>query len=122
MSSHELAQGLHKPIIKKLEKRKVHSSFKDNIWGAGLTDMQLISEFNKRPRFLFSHMDNYSKYARFGSLKDNKSITTINAFQKHFTPNNFKPNKNMGGLKSWILQKIIKTIVITQWYRNVFSI
>ena len=61
--------------------------------------MQLISEFNKRPRFLFSHMDNYSKYARFGSLKDNKSITTINAFQKHFTPNNFKPNKNMGGIK-----------------------
>ena len=29
----ELAEELHKPIISKLEKRKVHSSFIDNILG-----------------------------------------------------------------------------------------
>ena len=34
-------------LLKKIEKRKVYSSFKDNIWGAYLTDMQLISKFNK---------------------------------------------------------------------------
>ena len=28
-----LAEELHQPIIKKFEKRKVYSSFKDNIWG-----------------------------------------------------------------------------------------
>ena len=33
MSSKELAEELHKPVIKKFEKRKVHSSFIDNIWG-----------------------------------------------------------------------------------------
>ena len=27
-----LADVLHKPIIRKFENRKVHSSFKDNIW------------------------------------------------------------------------------------------
>ena len=33
MSNQQLAEELHKPIIRKLENRKVHSSFKDNIWG-----------------------------------------------------------------------------------------
>ena len=43
----ELAEELHKPIIRKLKKRKVYSAFKDNIWGADLADMQLITKFNK---------------------------------------------------------------------------
>ena len=32
-SYYQLANELHKPIIKKFRKRKVYSSFKDNIWG-----------------------------------------------------------------------------------------
>ena len=48
----QLAEELHKPIIKKFKKRKVYSAFKGNIWGAGLADMQLISKFNKGFRYL----------------------------------------------------------------------
>ena len=43
----KLANELHKPIIRKFNKRKVYSSFKDNIWGADLADMQLLRKFNK---------------------------------------------------------------------------
>ena len=43
----ESAEDLYKPIIKKFEKRKVRSSFTDNIWGADLADMQLLNKFNK---------------------------------------------------------------------------
>ena len=43
----QLAEELHKSIIRKSKKRKVYSGFKDNIWGADLADMQLISKFNK---------------------------------------------------------------------------
>ena len=43
----QLAEELHKSIIRKFEKRKVFSGFRDNIWGADLADMQLISKFNK---------------------------------------------------------------------------
>ena len=39
MSNKEWTEELHKPIIRKFEKRKVHSSFIDNIWGADLADM-----------------------------------------------------------------------------------
>ena len=43
-SSSILADELHKPIIKKFNKRKVYSQFKDNnIWGVDLADMQSLS-------------------------------------------------------------------------------
>ena len=47
MSNKELAEELHKPIIRKLIKTKVYSSFIGNIWGADLTNMQFIIKFNK---------------------------------------------------------------------------
>ena len=34
-----LADERHKPIIRKFNKRKVYSQFKDKIWGVDLADM-----------------------------------------------------------------------------------
>ena len=51
MQNDELAEGLRKPIVTKFEKRKIHSSFIDNIWGTDQVDMQLLSKFNKGIRF-----------------------------------------------------------------------
>ena len=48
ISNKKFAEELHKPVIRKLKKRKGHSSFTDNILGVDLADMQLISKFNKR--------------------------------------------------------------------------
>ena len=45
-SSLILADELHKPVIKKFNKRKVYSQFKDNIWGVDLADMQSLSTKN----------------------------------------------------------------------------
>ena len=68
----QLAEESHKPIIRKFEKRKVYSGFKDNIWGVDLADMQLISKFCKGFRFVLCVIHIFSKYAWFGrvSLKD----------------------------------------------------
>ena len=68
----QLAEELHKPIIRKSKKTKVYSGFKDNIWGADLADMQLISKFNKGFRFLLCFIDSFSKYASVVPLKDKK--------------------------------------------------
>ena len=35
----QLAEELHKPIIKNFENRKVHAAFKDNTWSSDLADM-----------------------------------------------------------------------------------
>ena len=40
----KLTDELHKPIIRKFNKRKVYSSFKDTIWDIDLADMQLLSK------------------------------------------------------------------------------
>ena len=56
----KLANELHKPIIRKFNKRKVYSSFKDNIWGADLADMQLLSKFNKGIKYLLCVIDFFS--------------------------------------------------------------
>ena len=41
----QLANEIHKAIIIKFKRRKrVYSSFKDNIWGVDLRDIQLISK------------------------------------------------------------------------------
>ena len=42
-SNYQLANELHKLIIETIRKRKVYSSFRDNIWGIGLADMQSLS-------------------------------------------------------------------------------
>ena len=53
MPDQQLAEEWHKPIIEKFGKLKAHLSFKDNIWGADLADIQLISKFNKEIRFYY---------------------------------------------------------------------
>ena len=111
ISNKELAEGLHKPIIRKFKKRKVQSPFINNIWGADLADMQLISNFNKGFSFLLCASDIYTKYAWVIPLKDKKGITITDAFQKILKESNRKPNKIWvdkgsecynGSMKSWL--------------------
>ena len=47
IKNEELAEEIHKPIVRKFKKRKVQLPFIDNICGADLADIQLISKFNK---------------------------------------------------------------------------
>ena len=89
----QLAEELHKPIIKKFEKRKVHTAFKDNIWGTDLADMQLLSKYNKGIRFLLCVIDIFSKYAWVVPLKDKKGVSIATAFQIILKQSNRKPNK-----------------------------
>ena len=78
----QLSEELHKPIIRKFKKRKVYSGFRNNIWGADLADMQLISKFNKGYIFLLCVIDIFSKYAWVIPSKDKKGVSIGNAFQK----------------------------------------
>ena len=89
----ELAEELHKPIIRNFKKRRVYSEFNYNIWAADLADMQLISKLNKGFRFLFCVIDIFSKYAWVVPLKDKKGVSIVNASQKILDKSRRKPNK-----------------------------
>ena len=117
-------------------KRKVQSALIENIWGADLADMQLISKINKEFRFLLCVINIHSKYVWVILLKDKKGttitelqllqlLTTITkiAFLKTLKESNHKANKiwiDKGSecynksMKSWLekmLQKCIQHIM-----------
>ena len=74
-STNQLLENFKKSL------RKVPSPFIDNIWGAGLADMQLRSKFNIRICFLLCVIDIVSKYVYVVFFKDKKGTTITNAFQ-----------------------------------------
>ena len=61
--NYQLANELHKPIIRKFKKRKVYSSYRDNIWGFDLADMESLSKYNNGIKSLLCVIDLFSKYA-----------------------------------------------------------
>ena len=108
LQNSQLANELHKPMTRKFKKRKVYSSFKDNIWGVDLADMQLISKYNKGIRHLLCVIDFFCKYALVVPLKDEKGVSIVNTFQNIFKKSNRKPNK------IWVDQG-------SEFYNNVFK-
>ena len=93
MSDQQLAKILHKPIIRKFRKRKVHRPFTENIWSADLVKMQLISKFSEGFRLLLCVIDIFIKYAWVIPLKDKEGVTLTSPFQNNLKESNRKPNK-----------------------------
>ena len=80
--NYQLANELHKTIIIKFKKRKVYSSYRCNIWGVDLADMQSLSKYNKRIKYLLCTIDLFSKYELVIPIKDKKGTRIVNAFKK----------------------------------------
>ena len=89
----QLANELHKPIIKKLKKRKVHSAHIDEIWAADLADMQLLSKTKKGIRYLLYVVDLFSRYAFAILLKSKTGSAVVDAFEEILNKTGRKPNK-----------------------------
>ena len=66
------AEKLHKTIIRKFQKRKVYSSFRDHTWGADLANTKLISKYITGIIYLLCVINIYSKYASVVPLKEKK--------------------------------------------------
>ena len=71
----ETSRELRYENIGKFEKPKLRSSFADNIWGADIADVKLITKFNRKICFLLFVIGLYSKNAWIIFLKGNKCTT-----------------------------------------------
>ena len=71
MSNQELAREFYESKIKKIKKRKRHSSFISNNWGSNLADIQLISKFSNEFQYSSRVIDIYSKHAWFKCMAYN---------------------------------------------------
>ena len=59
----ELAQELHKPVIKNFKRRKVYARFKDNIWAADFAEMGSLFSKNRGVKYLLCVINVFTKYA-----------------------------------------------------------
>ena len=77
----QLAEELHKPVIKKFRKRRVYSYGIDDIWAADLIDMTAYSKQNKHYKYLLMVIDVFSKYGWIVPVKNKYGETIAEAFK-----------------------------------------
>ena len=108
--NYQFANELHKQIIRKFKRRKVYSSFRDNVWGVDLAHMQSLSKCNEESKYLLCAIDIFSKYAWFVPLKDKRGISIVNAFQK-------KSRKGVNQIKYGLIKVVNFTIIFLRGFR-----
>ena len=91
--SDQLAEELHKPVVKSFRKRRVYVKGIDEIWAADLIDMQSFAEYNEGFKYLLSVVNIFSKYGWIVPLKDKSGKSVSQAFEKIFTSSERKPKK-----------------------------
>ena len=68
-------------LLENFKKRKVYSSFRDNIWGVDFGDMKSLSKYKKGIKYLLCAIDLFSKYTWIVLIKDKKGASIVNAFK-----------------------------------------
>jgi len=80
----ELAEELHKPVVKKFRKRKVYVKGIDEILAADLIKMQVYSDYNDSVKYLLTVIDIFSKHGWMVPLKQKTGAAVAAAFQSIF--------------------------------------
>ena len=75
-----LAQDLHKPMIKKFKRRKVHLRIKDDIWAAAFAEKGSLSSKNRGIKNLLCAINVFTKHALVKPLTDEKAKPLLNDF------------------------------------------
>ena len=128
MLSKDLAEELQKPIIEKFRKRTVYSLFIDNIWGADLADVQLISKRD----FVFSYAPLIFSGNTHGLFlwKIKNALQLLLLFKKILDKSDRKPNKiwvDKGNefynrlMKQWLEKNVIEMCSIHNKEKSVVA-
>jgi len=96
MWTDQLADELHKPVVKDVRKRKVYVNGIDKIWASDLVDMQSYPKFNCGVKYLLTVIDVFSKFGWMLLLKDKTGVSVANALKEIFKQ---KKQKSFGHIK-----------------------
>ena len=78
----QITKEIFSPVVKKFQRIKITPHYKDECWSIDLVDKSSLAKYNKGYKFIFTIIDNYSKYAWAIPIKDKQGITVKTAFEK----------------------------------------
>ena len=76
--SGKLAEEWHKPVIKKIKKRKVNARFNDNIWAKTLAEMEAFSSQDKNIKYSLCVIVAITEQAAVKPLKNKNKLKQLN--------------------------------------------
>ena len=89
----EIAKEIFSPVIKKFDRIKIIPHYKDGCWSTDLIDRSSLSNYNKNYKFIFTIIDNYTKYAWAIPPKDKSGKSTTTALKSLIKKTKRKPDK-----------------------------
>ena len=89
----EIVKEIFSPVIKKFDRIKIIPHYKDECWSIDLIDRASLSKYNKNYKFIFTIIDNYTKYAWAIPLKDKSGKSTTTALKSLIEKAKRKPDK-----------------------------
>ena len=72
----EIVKEIFSPVIKKFQRIQIQTHYKDECWSIDLIDRSSLSKYNKNYKFIFTIIDNHTKYAWAIPLKDKSGKST----------------------------------------------
>ena len=89
----EIAKEIFSPVIKKFQRIQIQTHYKDECWSIDLIDRSSLAKYNKNHKFIFTIIDNHTKYAWAIPLKDKSGNKTTTAFKSLIERAKRKPVK-----------------------------
>ena len=89
----QIAKEKFSPVIKKFQRIQIQTHYKDECWSIDLIDRSNLSKYNKNYKFIFTIIDNHTKYAWAIPLKDKSGKSTTAAFKNLLETSKRKPHK-----------------------------
>ena len=111
----QIATELHAPARKKFLRRKIIPHYVDECWSADLIDLKKFSKLNNNNKYIFTIIDNYSKYAWAIPIKNKSADALTDAFTKLSLNNRQSPRRTPAKLwfdrESGIYSKQFKSLM-----------
>ena len=89
----EIVKEIFSPVIRKFQRIQIQTHYKDECWSIDLIDRSNLSKYNKNYKFIFTIIDNHTKYAWAIPLKDKSGKSTTTALKSLIEKEKRKPHK-----------------------------
>ena len=89
----KITKEIFSPVNKKFQRIQIQTHYKDECWSIALIDQSSLTKYNKSYKFIFTIIDNHTKYAWAIPLKDKSGKNTTTALKSFIEKAKRKPHK-----------------------------